>query len=123
MHEAGIASAALEIALDAAEREGAGRITRICLQVGRLSGVVPEALSFAFEVISHGTIAEGAVLDCEEVPIRCRCPHGCPDFVADEAICRCPVCGEISGQLVSGRELQVVAIDVEVAPSAVGRRS
>ena len=59
MHEVGVMQSALEIALEQAGRQGASRIDCIALRVGMLSGVVPEALEFAFDVVARGTIAEG----------------------------------------------------------------
>ena len=59
MHEVGVMQSALEIALEQAGRQGASRIDCIALRVGPLSGVVPEALEFAFDVVARGTIAAG----------------------------------------------------------------
>ena len=71
MHEVGLMQTALEIALRHAHRHGAGRIHGRTLRVGPLSGAVPEALEFAFDVIAQGTIAEGARLVIRRVPISC----------------------------------------------------
>ena len=40
----------------------------IRLRIGALSGVVPEALEFAFEALRPGTLAEKAELAIESVP-------------------------------------------------------
>lgn len=119
MHEVGIARQAVELALEAA---GGARITRIKLRIGRLAGVVPQALEFAFDAVTAGTLAEGASLEWEETPILCRCESGCPDFQPAGAIFRCGVCGVISSDILSGRELEVAEIDVETQenpPAAV----
>jgi hydrogenase nickel incorporation protein HypA/HybF len=68
MHEAGLMQTALELAAAHARAAGAVRIHRLCLRVGDLSGVVPEALEFAFRALSVGGPAEGAVLEIERVP-------------------------------------------------------
>ena len=59
MHEVGVMQSALEIALEQAGRQGAGRIDCIALRVGMLSGVVPEALEFAFDVVARGRSPRG----------------------------------------------------------------
>src|SRR6185437_8393479 len=76
MHELAIMDSALNLALDQAQKSGATRLHVIRLRIGSLSGVVPEALQFAFEPLAPGTLAEGAALDIENVPARFWC-HGC----------------------------------------------
>ena len=51
---------AVRMAVDAAKKAGASRVLALRLRVGTLSGAVPEALRFAFDVVCRGTIAEGA---------------------------------------------------------------
>ena len=46
------------MAVDAAQSAGASRVLKLRLRVGSLSGVVPESLRFAFDVVCHGTMAE-----------------------------------------------------------------
>lgn len=114
MHEVGLLNQALEMALEAAAAEGAARITKIKLRIGALAGVVPEAMAFAFDVVTKGTIAEGGEFAWEEVPVICRCGQGCPDFQPeDSAIFACPQCGQPSWQVLQGRELNLIEVEVE----------
>ena len=64
---------ALDQVLREARRAGAVRVHQIRLRVGVLSGVVPEALQFAFEALTAGTPAEGAILAIDDVPARFWC--------------------------------------------------
>ena len=114
MHEVGILTQALEMAEEAAARESARRILRLKLRVGALAGVVPEAMAFAFDVVSKGTLAEGGVFEWEEVAVLCRCRSGCPDFhPEDTAVFACPVCGTPSWEVLEGRELHLIEVEVE----------
>jgi len=113
MHEVGLVSSAVDIAVESATKAGALAITRIRMRIGSLSGVVPSALEFAFECVVRETMAEGATFEYEIVPVRCRCPVCKTEFRPETAVYRCPNCGEISTELISGRELQVVDIEVE----------
>lgn len=114
MHEVGLLNQALELALEAAAQENARRILRIKLRVGALAGVVPEAMAFAFDVVSKGTPAEGGTFEWEEVPVLCRCRQGCPDFhPEDPAVFACPRCGTPSWDVLQGRELHLVEVDIE----------
>src|SRR5262245_12183363 len=73
MHELAIMDSALTVVSDRGQLAGASRVHMIRLRIGVLSGVVPEALEFAFEALVPGTPAEGAQLAIESVPARFWC--------------------------------------------------
>jgi len=68
MHEVSIMEEAVRTAVGAAKSASASRVLALRLRVGTLSGAVPEALRFAFDVVCRDTIAEGASLEMESVP-------------------------------------------------------
>lgn len=114
MHEVGIVNQAIEMAEEAAAQQNARRILRMKLRVGTLAGVVPEAMEFAFGIVSQGTLAEGAEFAWETVPVKCRCGNGCGDFCpGNAAVFACPTCGERSWDIIEGRELHLVEIDID----------
>lgn len=113
MHEVGIITRAVDLALEHALQEGASKVKKIKLRIGELSGTIPEALEFGFEVVCKGTIAENATLEIEKVPIRCSCANGCGEFEPASPIYSCPVCEEISICILGGRELDLVEIEIE----------
>ena len=99
-------------ALAAAAAEAAERIVVIRLRVGELAGVDLEALRFAFPVVMKGSIAAAADLRIELELATCQCePCGQP-FHARDGCCDCPRCGTLSRQLLSGRDLRLVALEV-----------
>lgn len=112
MHEISLMQAALSIALDQAKAKGASRIHCLKLQVGRLSGVVPEALAFAFDVVSAGTAAEGAELSLEAIPALCYCPHCKQEFYPADWVYECPECHRISTDIRQGQDLELVSLEV-----------
>lgn len=112
MHEVGLMQSTLGLALERAAQEGARRIHRLTMRVGPLSGVVPEALEFAFDVLAQGTIAEGALLDVERVPILCDCPACRLEFQPDDLFCECPRCHQVSVEVHQGRELELTSVEV-----------
>ncbi len=73
MHEFTITQSILSIALEKASEVKSGKITRINLTLGELSGVVDECVSFYFDFLSKGTMAEGATLSFTMVPATARC--------------------------------------------------
>jgi hydrogenase nickel incorporation protein HypA/HybF len=103
---------AMEIALDHARRTGATKIERIRLRVGALSGAVPDAMAFAFDVISPGTMAEGAKLEWECVPVACTCLNCELFFKPSDFPHVCPGCGSNHTRLDAGRELEVASLEV-----------
>lgn len=113
MHELAIMDSALNLALDQAEKAGALHVHVIRLRIGVLSGVVPEALEFAFETLSQGTLAEGAVLDIEQVPGRFWCPACASEFQSDDYLAECPGCRRPSGDLRSGREMELASMEID----------
>jgi hydrogenase nickel incorporation protein HypA/HybF len=113
MHEVGLMQDALDIAEKYARRAGAGRICKITLRVGVQSGVIPDALEFAFEALSPGTMAQGARLDIETVPVVCHCASCQSEFVPDGPFYACPHCGTLSAEIRSGRDLEVATIEAE----------
>lgn len=74
MHELSIAQSVVEAVT---ERAAGRRVLRVRLQVGRLSGVVPDALRFSFDLVTDGTPAEGAALEIDEPEGRAHC-RACP---------------------------------------------
>ena len=114
MHELSIAMGVVDVAAEEAARRGAGRVAAVHLKVGPLSGVVPAALVSAFGLAREQEAAlADAELVIEEVPVAAYCP-GCE---AERAVAfpelRCPVCGGPTPDVLRGRELEVVALEIE----------
>ena len=119
MHEMGITREVLTAVLEAAERAGAERVNWVRLTVGELTEVVPDALQFAWEALTPGTPAAGARLVVDETPARSRCSECAKEFEHDRFDRRCPLCGSFLVEVLSGRELRIDEVDVEM-PAADG---
>ena len=114
MHEMSIMQSALETALEQARKSGARRVHEIRLRIGALSGVVPDALQFAFEALAAGGMAEGARLTIEDIPARFWCAACQAEFQADDVLlAECPVCRQPSGEVRTGRELELASMEIE----------
>jgi hydrogenase nickel incorporation protein HypA/HybF len=114
MHELSIAMSLIEVACEEAERLGAQRVSALHLRLGALSGVVREALEFSFELAAADTAAAGARLVVEEVPVTVLCPV-CAEERRLPSVqrFRCPVCDAPTPDVVGGRELELVAMEVD----------
>ena len=112
MHELSIALGILDVAEEEAERHG-GRVVAIRLRLGPLAGVVKEALVSAYDLAREGTSLEQAELLIEEVPVIAYCPRCAVEHTLSVRELRCPACGVPTPQVVRGRELEVIALEIE----------
>ncbi|MEO6584973.1 MAG: hydrogenase maturation nickel metallochaperone HypA [Knoellia sp.] len=107
MHELAIAESVVSTVLE----RTSGRVRVVRLRVGRMSGVVPDALMFCFELAAAGTSLESATLEIEEEGGRAHCRDCGSDFAMRDAFLLCD-CGSADVELLSGRELQVTSVEV-----------
>lgn len=113
MHELSLVAALFETLEEKAREHRAARITMVHLRVGKLAGAVPELLDSAFETYKKGTIAEGARLEIEEVPVRLRCRDCGGDRLDEGGTFSCLSCGGRNVELLEGREIVVERIELE----------
>lgn len=107
MHELCLMEETLAIALAYATQQQVHQIRLIRMRVGPLSGVVPEALQFAFDVVSQGTLAEGAEFVIDTVPIRCYCATCELIFEPlNTWLYECPQCHSYTPEVRQGTELE-----------------
>ncbi len=112
MHELGIVQGTLDAAIKSARDSGASEIHRITMRVGQLSGVVPDALTFGFEALRQGTMAEKAQLEIESIPAVYWC-HTCQaEFATEDLFSECPACHQFSSEVRRGRELELVSMEI-----------
>lgn len=110
MHELPITEGILKIATEAA---GGRQITAIHLLVGELSSIVDDSVQFYFDMLSKGTVAEGAVLDFQRRPAVVACLDCGRSFEVRAPLPPvCPYCGGHKLRVTGGRELRVESIEV-----------
>ena len=114
MHELSIATAVVEQAEELARRHGGRSVRTVRLRVGEIAGVVPEALSFCFDVARSGTALSDAALVVDTVAARAHCAGCDADFAAGAPpYLWCPRCEKPAAELLSGRELEITGIELE----------
>jgi hydrogenase nickel incorporation protein HypA/HybF len=109
MHELGITQNIVAIATEATQ---GAKVTRITLEIGQLSAILPEAIEFCFEVCSRGTPLAEAKLEIIQIAgLGCcrRCgaeiPLEVPFGVCD--------CGSRDLELIQGEELKIKELEME----------
>jgi hydrogenase nickel incorporation protein HypA/HybF len=113
MHEMSIAQSLVDILHEEMSKAGAHTLRSVRLEIGRMSAIVPDALSFGFEVVTAGTDLEGAELIMDMVPLRGSCRDCGREFDIENYAFLCPHCGGHEIDTLSGRELSVVEIMVD----------
>lgn len=113
MHEMSIAQSLIDILREEMTRHGAARLKSVRLRVGQMSAVVPESLSFCFEVITSGTDMEGARLLMDVIPLAATCLDCHKGFEIKAYSFSCPHCASPNIETTSGQELSIVEMEVE----------
>jgi hydrogenase nickel incorporation protein HypA/HybF len=111
MHELGIARNIVAIVSDAAKGR---KVRRVTLEVGKLSGVMTDAIAFCFPIAAEGTVLEGAALDIREIEGKARCAVCATEFAMPTLYTACP-CGARKFQRLQGEELKIKTMELEEA--------
>jgi hydrogenase nickel incorporation protein HypA/HybF len=110
MHEMSITQGIIDIC---EQHAGGRRVLSLDVEIGELSGVVPEAIEFCFEACSQGTLLEGARLNIMRIPGRGRCQDcGCDTPLAS-LFGACTRCGGYRVTMEAGEEMRVREIEVD----------
>jgi len=113
MHELSIAQNVIDIVSEQCTRSGHTKIDSVNLRIGRASGIMPDALIFAFDAIKSDSIARDAVMNIEEIPVSGLCNDCAKSFIVqEEYILYCPLCNGSSFQITAGRELDIIDMEV-----------
>ena len=110
MHELGICDALLKMVRKIAAEESLEEITRITVEVGSLSGVVPAYMSDCWEAVTDGTELQDVEFVVEELEGTARCLDCGEEFPADCNRLRCPSCGGEKLTPLTGRDLTLKEI-------------
>lgn len=109
MHELGITRNIVAIV---SEHAGSRKVRRVALEVGALSGVMVDAIRFAFDAVASGTALDGATLEIREVAGRGRCRTCGAEFDTPTLFTPCS-CGCRYVDRVSGEELKITEYEFE----------
>jgi hydrogenase nickel incorporation protein HypA/HybF len=114
MHEMAIVESIMEIVEQQAKIYNANKVISVNLEFGALTGVMPSAVEFAFEVLSKGSVAEGATLRVEIIPIKIMCHECGVKSVLEEYAPVCPACGCEVVTIIQGRnEMRVASLELD----------
>lgn len=114
MHELGLTQSIVDIALEHAKGNDATRILTVTVKAGNLTGIIDDSMQLYFNYLCRGTIAEESRLVIEHLPALVNCRScGEESEIGPFETFTCPKCGELTIELISGREFYVDSIEVE----------
>ena len=114
MHELGIMTGVLQAVEESAKQAGSEKVLKISLSVGVMTEAIEDALRFAFEALSEGTMCESAELEITMIPPVSICAECGNEYEHDRFHMLCPECGCSFTQLIQGKELQIDSIEVDL---------
>lgn len=112
MHELSLCRSLLDIINEQAAGKNFKCVKKVILEVGQLAAVDASALRFGFEIVTKGTLADGAVLDIITIEGRALC-NACHQCVKLENYYdACQNCGQFSLTVTQGEELRIQSMEV-----------
>lgn len=115
MHEYPITQQIIKIAEERAIASQARKVTRVTLVVGDLSGFIGDSIQLYFDVLSKGTLLEGAEIKIKTVRPLLKC-ESCGTYFERNLIKRsfeCPNCGGNGIPSEIGKEFYIEDIEIE----------
>jgi len=114
MHELSIAQNIIEIVENYAIKAHAKIVTDVEVDVGTISGVIPETLEFVWELAVKNTITEKAKLKINVIPAKARCKDCKTEFEIEDIYSVCLACNSNNIEIYQGKELLVKSIKADV---------
>ena len=113
MHELAVTEQILNLALRHAREANARQVTNLHLQIGALSTIIDDSVQFYWDIISQGSLCQGATLHFNRVPATLHCRSCGQEYTLVGELTACPTCSGIQVQILSGQEFQLTSIDIE----------
>ena len=123
MHELSLAQGLVEQVERTAKTEGAMRVVRIVVRIGKYSGVERGAFEFAFPCAAENTVAQNAKLVIEELPatVVCRSCKASSHPEVENLICT--QCGSTEVEITGGHEFLIQSIELEIPDGSFMKES
>jgi len=113
MHEMSIVQGLISIIKEEMNIAGATKLRAVRVKIGEMSGILPDALKTAFEIITAGNEMNGAELNMDIAPLMGYCRKCNKEFKVIGYNFTCVECHSSDMDIVSGREMSIVEIEVD----------
>lgn len=112
MHELSLCKRIIEIIEETLASLPGKKVKRIALEIGELVGIDQDTLLFSFDVVTQGTVVQGALVDVITVPGRAKC-EVCQQITHLHRYGdNCKTCGNSLLTVLDGNELRVKSMEV-----------
>jgi hydrogenase nickel incorporation protein HypA/HybF len=113
MHELSIVLSIIDEIAEQSQARNLGCVEVVHLKAGVFSGVDRDALLFAWQLACEGTPLEHSRLEIETIPLVIHCESCHRDRTPPSLYqLSCPDCFTPAQSIVTGKELEVVALEV-----------
>ncbi len=115
MHELSYTRSILDAVVSSAEGAGARQVRSVHLIVGEIRDIVDELFRDCFGYLAKNTIAAGAEVYINRVPLTLCCRRCATVFAADALSSQkivCPHCNESDYAINSGMEFRIDSIEI-----------
>ena len=113
MHEYAVTQSKVKTAVDEANKANASRILEIRLVIGDLSTIIDDSVQMYFDIMSEGTIAQGAKLIFTRIKAEFKCKDCGEVFIKPPKGFNCPKCGGLGTPTDVGKEFYIESIEIE----------
>jgi hydrogenase nickel incorporation protein HypA/HybF len=113
MHEMSLCEGMLDILKQQATQQNYSTVKTVFLEIGKLSSVEPDAMRFAFPVVTRGSLAENATLEIIEVAGQAWCMQCEQNVVIEQRYDGCPLCESHQLQVTDGQQMRIKELEVE----------
>ncbi len=113
MHEMSLCEGILQVMEEQARVQNFMRVNTVWLEIGQLAGVEIEALRFGFDVVTRGSLADGATLEIIETPGQAWCLNCSKTVPVSQRFDACPECGGYQLQITGGDEMRIKELEVD----------
>ena len=114
MHELSITEHLLKDCIREAQAQNASKIRVIRLCIGALRGIVPDCIQIYLDMLAEGTIAEGARIESETLPVKVRCMDCGKEGEISPHHLECPHCKSLRLTLLSGKEFYIKSLEIDI---------
>lgn len=112
MHEMSLCEGMLDILKQQAHEQNYSVVKTVFLEIGKLSNVEPDAMRFAFPIVTKGSLAENATLEIIEVAGQAWCMQCEQNVVINQRYDGCPLCESHQLQITDGEQMRVRELEV-----------
>ncbi len=113
MHELSITQSIVDTAIEYAQKEQVSKVLELRVEIGALSGVVPDAVEFCYSSVTQGTLLDGTPLVIDWIEAKGKCPECGHEQIIDNYFNTCEKCGGLALEVICGEELRIKELEVE----------